>query len=172
MTYQQILDLITTNLASGSKIPAVKHREVETALLDFVQQNIPKRGDIKAIFCDSTYLGNNFDNTGLGKLERLGDAICNGNNGTPNLSGRMIVSYGGDFTVLNEEGGSKTHTLSQTELPAHTHTFRQYVQSGSNSGSGGEAAGYFEDGQTQSTGNNQPHNNMPPYKVLVYIMKL
>lgn len=35
MTYLEILDLIDTNLASGSNIPAVKHREVEVALLNY-----------------------------------------------------------------------------------------------------------------------------------------
>ena len=83
MTYQDILDLINANLASGSKIPAVKHREVETALLDFIQSNVAQQYDIKAIYANSTYLGDNFEANGLGKNLRTGWAICNGNNGTP-----------------------------------------------------------------------------------------
>jgi hypothetical protein len=35
-----------------------------------------------------------FDTTGLGIGEMLGYALCNGNNGTPNLSGRFIVGAG------------------------------------------------------------------------------
>ena len=35
MTYLEILDLIDTNLASGSNIPAVKHREVEKEILGY-----------------------------------------------------------------------------------------------------------------------------------------
>ena len=54
MTYQDILDLINANLASGSKIQAVKHRDVEFALLDFSNQNSAQQYDIKAIYANST----------------------------------------------------------------------------------------------------------------------
>ena len=167
MTYQDILDLINSNLASGSKIPAVKHREVETALLDFIQSNVAQQYDIKAIYANTTYLGENFESNGLGKNLRLGWAICNGNNGTPNISNRVIVNYGSDFPTLNAVGGSK-----DAVLVAHNHTYSQYVQSGSNSGSGGEAAGYFATGLTSTIGESGVNKNMQPYIVLVYIMKL
>ena len=167
MTYQEILDLITTKLASGSKITAVKHREVEKALLDFLNQNIAQQYDIKAIYANSTYLGNNFDSNGLGKNLRAGWAICNGNNGTPNISNRVIVSYGSDFPTLNAVGGSK-----DAVVVSHNHTYSEYVQQGSNSGSGGEAAGYFAKGTTSTVGESGLNKNMQPYIVLVYIMKL
>jgi len=83
-TYADIFDLIDTNLASGNKIPASKHREVEHALLDYIQANLSQSGDIKRVKCDITYLNDNFDVNGLGKNLRLGWAICNGNNGTDN----------------------------------------------------------------------------------------
>ena len=63
MTYKEILDLINLNLASRSKIQAVKHREVETALLDFTQSNVAQQYDIKAIYANSTYLGNGIRST-------------------------------------------------------------------------------------------------------------
>ena len=47
-TYTDIKDLIDANLASGTKIPAIKHREVEMALLDYIEANFyftsPKNG--------------------------------------------------------------------------------------------------------------------------------
>ena len=67
MTYSEIFDLIDTNLASGNKIPALKHREVEHALLDYIQANLSQSGDIKRIKCDITYLNENFEVDGLGK---------------------------------------------------------------------------------------------------------
>ena len=173
MTYQDILDLINANLASGSKIQAVKHREVETALLDFIQSNSAQQYDIKAIYANSTYLGDNFDSNGLGKNLRTGWAICNGKNSTPNIGGRVIVSYGGAFTTLNATGGEKEHTLTEAEMPIHDHDVASYagalenslrIHSGTTTGVGGE--------KTSSKGGGQPHNNMPPYIVLVYIMKL
>lgn len=173
MTYSEIVDLIDNNLASGIKIPAVDHREVETALLDYINDNLPKQFDIKYIWADATYLGNNFETNGLGKLLRLGWAICNGNNGTPNLGGRMILSYGGDFTTLNAQGGEKEHILTESEMPSHTHN------APADGGSTFSSGTYFRrDGQntsnlqTSSTGGGLAHNNMPPYYTLIGIMKL
>lgn len=168
MTYQDILDLINANLASGSKIPAVKHRAVETALLDFIQSNVAQQYDIKAIYADSTYLGNNFESNGLGKNLRTGWAICNGNNGTPNISNRVIVSYGSDFPTLNAVGGSK-----DAVVVAHSHSIATspndaigYVTAKTSSSTGGTAI------NTNSVGESGLNKNMQPYIVLVYIMKL
>ena len=168
MTYQDILDLINANLASGSKIPAVKHREVETALLDFIQSNVAQQYDIKAIYANSTYLGDNFDSNGLGKNLRTGWAICNGNNGTPNISNRVIVSYGSDFPTLNAVGGSK-----DAVVVAHSHSIATspndasgYVTAKTSSSTGGTAI------NTNSVGESGLNKNMQPYIVLVYIMKL
>jgi len=71
-TYSDILNLIETNLESGNKIPAVKHREVEIALLDYIQANLSQSGDIKVIKADVTYLNDNFEVNGLGKNLRAG----------------------------------------------------------------------------------------------------
>ena len=168
MTYQDILDLINANLASGSKIQAVKHREVETALLDFIQSNSAQQYDIKAIYANSTYLGDNFDSNGLGKNLRAGWAICNGNNGTPNISNRVIVSYGSDFPTLNTVGGSK-----DAVVVAHSHSIATspndaigYVTAKTSSSTGGTAI------NTNSVGESGLNKNMQPYIVLVYIMKL
>lgn len=168
MTYQDILDLINANLASGSKIQAVKHREVETALLDFIQSSAAQQYDIKAIYANSTYLGNNFESDGLGKNLRTGWAICNGNNGTPPMQGRTIVNYGGDFTTLNAVGGSK-----DAVVVAHSHSIATspndtigYVTAKASSSTGGTAI------NTNSVGESGLNKNMQPYIVLVYIMKL
>ena len=168
MTYQDILDLINANLASGSKIPAVKHREVETALLDFIQSNVAQQYDIKAIYANTTYLGENFESNGLGKNLRLGWAICNGNNGTPNISNRVIVNYGSDFPTLNAVGGSK-----DAVVVAHSHSIATspndsigYVTAKASSSTGGTAI------NTNSVGESGLNKNMQPYIVLVYIMKL
>ena len=168
MTYQDILDLINANLASGSKIQAVKHREVETALLDFIQSNSTQQYDIKAIYANSTYLGNNFESNGLGKNLRAGWAICNGNNGTPNISNRVIIQYGSDFPTLNAVGGSK-----DAVVVAHSHSIATspndaigYVTAKTSSSTGGTAI------NTNSAGESGVNKNMPPYIVLVYIMKL
>lgn len=167
-TYQQVSDLINQNLASGIKIQANKHREVEFALLDFSNQNSAQQYDIKAIYANSTYLGNNFESNGLGKNLRAGWAICNGNNGTPNISNRVIVQYGSDFPTLNSIGGSK-----DAVVVAHSHSIATspndalgYVTAKTSSSTGGTAI------NTNSAGESGVNKNMQPYIVLVYIMKL
>ena len=172
-TYQQVSDLINQNLASGIKIQANKHREVEFALLDFSNQNSAQQYDIKAIYANSKYLGDNFDSDGLGKNLRTGWAICNGKHSTPNIGGRVIVSYGGPFTTLNATGGEKEHTLTEAEMPSHTHDIDLVDESGSGAPAGGNPAGVSNGtGKTKSQGGGVPFSIMQPYIVLVYIMKL
>jgi len=110
-TYTDIQELIDTNLPDGNKIKSVKHREVEHALLDYIQANIAQSGDIKRVKCDLDYLTANFETDGLGKNLRLGWAICNGNNGTDNLAGRSGIGYGLGFSVLGQTGGYADATL-------------------------------------------------------------
>ena len=77
-----------------------------------------------------------------------------------------------DYSFVGFVGGEATHTLTIPELPSHTHDFISYIQSGSNSGSGGEPAGYFSTIPTAPTGSGVSHNNMQPYIVTLMIMKL
>ena len=173
MTYSEISDLIDNNLSSGTKIPAVKHREVEHALLDYIQANIAQSGDIKRIKCDLAYLTANFETNGLGKNLRLGWALCNGNNGTDNLTGRVGIGYGLGYSTIGAIGGEKEHTLTIDEMPAHTHNA---PADGGSTNSNGPFFRRESDNtgnlQTSSAGGGQPHNNMQPYIVQVYIMKL
>lgn len=173
-TYTDILDLINDNLASGSKIPAVDHREVEIALLDYIQANIAQSGDIKRVKCDLTYLNDNFESDGLGKNLRLGWAICNGNNGTDNLAGRVGVAYGIGWSTLGFEGGSK-----DSVVVSHSHSSLIPVQNISSGSTGNNIQGT---GQTQLGGNynlgtstvgvSGIDKNMQPYIINLYIMKL
>jgi hypothetical protein len=117
MTYEQISELIDTNLASGQKIPALKHREVEHALLDYIQASLAQSGDIKRIKCDLTYYTANFEVDGLGKNLRLGWAQCNGNNGTDDLTGRVGVGYGLGYSTFSAPIGSNSVSLLAENIP-------------------------------------------------------
>lgn len=63
-----------------------------------------------------------------------GWALCDGQNGTPDLRGRFILGAGGTYQAGNS-GGAETHQLTTNELPSHTHTFSngQAVSAGSHS---------------------------------------
>jgi microcystin-dependent protein len=50
-----------------------------------------------------------------------GWAICNGNNGTDNLTGRVGIGFGLGFSTLGAIGGSATLHIVRTELPEHSH---------------------------------------------------
>lgn len=109
-----------------------------------------------------------------------GWALCDGTNGTPNLSGKFIVGYNatdGDYNAIGNAGGEKQHTLTVNEIPAHAHN--QQVYTAVNNG-GRKPVGYAntladlgDSGvSTLNTGGGQAHENRPPYYTLAYIIKL
>ena len=105
-----------------------------------------------------------------------GFVLCDGNNNTPNLSGRFVVGYdasNNDYDV-NDTGGSESVTLSVDQIPAHTHTYiDQYVAINNGyrpwpANNNDCAARNINSG---STGGGQSHENRPPFYALCYIMK-
>lgn len=180
-----------------------------------------------------------------GSLAPSGWALCDGTNGTPDLRGRFVLSFGQGTGLTNrlmeQTGGAETHTLTVNEIPSHTHTGitatsgdhnhsgstssngahshtvndpghthtqttinDDYNNSGANppgfsadsagsvtwsninssttgitiASNGAHAHSINTDGShshtftTNATGGSLPHNNMPPFYVLAYIMKL
>jgi len=61
-----------------------------------------------------------------------GWALCDGSNGTPDLRDRFIVAAGGNYSP-NDIGGLDSVSLTESELPSHTHTMNT---AGSHSHSG------------------------------------
>jgi microcystin-dependent protein len=47
--------------------------------------------------------------------------LCDGSNGTPNLTDRFIIGAGSSYAV-NGNGGASSVTLTTNNMPAHTHT--------------------------------------------------
>jgi hypothetical protein len=100
-----------------------------------------------------------------------GWVICDGTNGTPDLRNRFLLGVGDE--VLGTTGGEKEHTLTLAEMPSHTHG----MPDDACSGSGCPAVhplgdGYANGRGTDPAGGNAPHNNMPPYTRVVYLMKV
>jgi microcystin-dependent protein len=97
----------------------------------------------------------------------------------PDLNEKFVLGQrndDGDF-VIDETGGTKTHTLTTSEMPAHAH-----VQNtkGSPAGAVLTTAGFLSNAatpviasttSTATTGGGGSHNNMPPYHSLAWIIK-
>lgn len=115
-----------------------------------------------------------------------GDGVTTFN--VPDLRGRMpmgLDNMGGVSAgiVENQEAdnlggnsGTEMHQLSIEEMPNHNHDLREYAGSGGTFGrgitSGNDQYGYnLSTSKISSAGGDQPHNNMPPYLSLNYIIK-
>jgi len=79
-----------------------------------------------------------------------------------------------DFDTAEETGGAKTHTLTTSEMPSHSHAYTDPLIGGSpNSGVGTSSSKNYPTanaGTTTSIGGDQAHNNLQPY-IVVYMWK-
>ena len=111
--------------------------------------------------------------------------ICDGTHGTPDLRGRFILGVS-DGHAVGSTGGEENHKLKIDELPKVSGSVGTYIIWGSNRNESGVlhnnvGGTKFPSSATEnaydskisiSFGNDQPHNNMPPYYTLSYIMKI
>lgn len=118
----------------------------------------------------------------IGTTYGAGDGVTTFN--IPDFSGRVAVGNSGDtYYPLGGAGGEKTHTLTVDEIPNHAHTMTSYYDDANyNTGTipsdNGRYSLPYDAGnitRTQSTnaaGGGQAHNNMQPYLVINYIIKV
>lgn len=108
-----------------------------------------------------------------------GWALCNGDNGTPDLLDRFVIGAGASYSSGNT-GGEAEHVLTADEMPAHIHS--QYTDLSSSvtvPGYTPYVGGWTSyplsqrlgTAETLSTGGGAAHNNLPPYYALCFIMK-
>lgn len=113
----------------------------------------------------------------------------------PNLQGQAPLQQGQgpglSLRTLGEQGGSQTVTLLQTEMPAHNHaaqgatTGTPVATPGGNTWSppgAGRGLNIYDAGVGATvqmgaaalsvTGGSQPHNNLPPYLTLNFVIAL
>lgn len=107
---------------------------------------------------------------------KLATTVANANAGT--AVDITAAAGGGTHTLtfsltsrsLADEGGEETHALTDSEMPSHTHTLPM-----DNGGSGSSITPGIESTtasrSTGSAGSDSPHNNMPPFVTVNYIIK-
>ena len=117
-----------------------------------------------------------------------GWALCNGANGTPDLSGRFVMGKS-NISESNAMGGSSSVTLSVSNLPAHSHMYAgddqmDHIGDGnykawdnvvSRPGSydaKSETSGSGTIFRTSSTGSGSSFSILPPYYKLAFIMRV
>lgn len=106
----------------------------------------------------------------------------------PNLQARMPMHFSGTHP-LGQAGGEATHTLVPAEMPAHAHALRASSKpAASSSPSGGVLAQPARAGTPAyaaaaslvplnpaaitASGGGQPHENMPPFLAMNFIIAL
>ena len=111
-----------------------------------------------------------------------GWALCDGQNNTPDLRGRFVLGAGAGTSLtarsVGDKGGEEKHTMTISEMPAHTHTATATVSNngkhshtyysgyGSNAGIGG---GSFHSGEIgyKATANTSTDNGEHNHTVTV-----
>lgn len=86
------------------------------------------------------------------------------------IKGKMLVGVDEDdsnFNISGKTGGEKEVTLGTEHIPPHDHIIRANIpNSGGNDTLILKNTAYWSSGvemHTNTTGEGQPHNNMPPY---------
>lgn len=103
----------------------------------------------------------------------FGFALCDGQQGRPDLRDKFVLGAGNTYAV-GAIGGEKEHILTIAEMPAHHHTLsgahigQEYSADRGSSRNSKDAT----NPNTTDTGGGLPHNNMPPYFALAYIIKI
>lgn len=111
-----------------------------------------------------------------------------GNFTLPDLRGRVVAGQddmGGSSAnrltnqtgglngdTLGATGGAETHTLTATQMPAHTHTMGGSYSTYGVFGGGSVVLTQVSDGNTGSAGSDGAHNNVQPTIILNYIIKV
>ncbi|GGH78105.1 hypothetical protein HNQ91_003949 [Filimonas zeae] len=119
-----------------------------------------------------------FENiTGIGKWEMKGFQLMQA------MQGRVPVGYWFDgnavtnvtdlsYRTEKSQGGERMHGLTISEMPSHNHSLLAYQAGRSDNANDRDVMVPGGNSFTGSTGGGQPHNNMQPYTVVVYVKRM
>ena len=157
----------TTDGDSGQVMSTNGDGQVSFTTLTGVTATIANAYPVGSLYMNATNATNPGTLLGFGTWAAFGE-------------GRVLIgidSSDTDFDTAEETGGSKTHTLTESQIPSHRH---QVGSTDSSAGFGGAAGNQefvqnFGSGigtpcNTSFTGGGSAHNNVQPY-IVVYMWK-
>ena len=104
-----------------------------------------------------------------------GWAVCDGDNGTPDMRGRFPVGAGNKYAP-GDTGGAASVTLTADQMPGHSHGYELRDDGNRDAASGADCNDGVWHGDksaiSASAGGDQPHENRPPYKAIHFIMRV
>jgi microcystin-dependent protein len=107
---------------------------------------------------------------------KLATSVANANAGTEitlSSDGAGAQSFTISLTArpLGQSGGEETHAISDLEMPSHTHQMPKTSATGTGDGYTNDDNTTSFSAATSSAGGDTPHNNMPPFVVINFIIK-
>jgi microcystin-dependent protein len=115
----------------------------------------------------------------------IGTSFGVGNGSTtfnvPDLRGRVPVGVDGAAArltandALGNSGGAEKHQLTEAELASHEHPPRAqnfFYQTGATGMVGFNVSAGTADGYSEDAGGDQPHNNMQPFQIVNYMIRV
>lgn len=163
-----ITELHSQGVATGDTLPL-------GAVIEWYSDVIPENW----LLCN----GQNISRTDYPELFNvLGTKYGTGNGSTtfgiPNLKGKVPVGKSAgdiDFNTLGKIGGEKEHILTVNEIARHIHAVA--VNNGQGNKEWGlnftyEGTAAFNSGASEPVGGSQAHNNLQPYLVCNFIIKV
>lgn len=123
-----------------------------------------------------------------------GWVLCDGNNGTPDLTGRFIKGTNSTSESIGETGGQASYTITSSKMATHSHTgstdasgghthtidydvYNDAIDRGGNQSVGNsytdssKAGSHSHSVSLDSTGSGDAVNNEPAYYELAFIQK-
>lgn len=91
----------------------------------------------------------------------------------PDMTRSVPIGYGGFGDNVGDTGGEEAHSLSVSEMPFHNHGVTSIALYGSGGGNvlGSGSFSTRTSNLFVGQGANSPHNNMPPYVVMKWVIK-
>ena len=158
--YLRLKSYSTQNVSGGANADAV-------ASADIAVRNLNVDGNFNLLPRGIIVAWNN-------SVAPIGWALCDGTLGTPDLRNKFIFGEPLNANPERKTGGQENVSLNINQIPSHSHKYWS-PNTGSKVGDQDDRQDvYYSTGwiDTLPTGNNKQFNNLPPYYVLAYIMKL